>query len=311
LRSFGFLFREFLTGLSQNRFLHFTYGAQVTISLLVLGIFFVLLIGAAVFWARIGAGIQMHVFLENDLTQQQLGTLNQEIAAIPHVSEVKFRSSEEAMTVFSKHYPNMPLNDLLDNNPLPASFIVKVDQPRNIKLAAQQCDNLDGVVSTHYASEVLDKYLKVLSILVIVCIATIALLVVFTYSSINNIISLSIYARRAEIRIMQLVGATWWFIRWPFIFEGVFFGMLGGALSLLVIWILMVALAQTLQATKMNMALPWLGLTEVDLFIGLGLLLLGLGATVGFFSSLKTVNGFLRVESDIQIDAQRVRQLSR
>ena len=75
MRSFVFLTREFLQSLKQNRYLHFTYGAQVTTSLLVLGIFFVLLIGAAVVWAKIGSSMEVHIFFEGELCALQISNI--------------------------------------------------------------------------------------------------------------------------------------------------------------------------------------------------------------------------------------------
>jgi len=138
---------------------------------------------------------------------------------------------------------------------------------------------------------------------------TILLLVIFTSSSISNIIGLSIYARRTEIRIMQLVGATWWFIRWPFIFEGVFFGVVGAVVAGLIITLLMAMLSEAMRLTELNLMLPFIDLNATSIYISLMVLLLGLGAAVGFYGSLRTVNAFLGRENMVQVDAVRVRRL--
>jgi cell division transport system permease protein len=325
VRNLLFFFGEFLQGLSRNRFLHFTYGAQVTVSLVVLGIFFVLLVGAAVLWVRLGAGMEVHVFVEDGLSAQQNLQLEQNIKNLAHVAEVRWRSKQEAWEIYCKRNPSIPLGDLLksegsaesggtvadEDNPFPASYLVKVDRPGNISGVAQQCQKMDGVYRVNYGAEVVEKYLKVFSVLVLVCLVTIGLLVVFTYSSINNIIGLSVYSRRAEIRIMQLVGATWWFIRWPFIIEGVFFGVAGALIAIAVVTGLLATLGEALRVSRLDLALPWIGLRASDLFLGLVVLLLGLGLGVGFFGSLRKVNGFLRREAEVQIDAQRIQQLMR
>lgn len=325
MRNLLFFFGEFLQGLSRNRFLHFTYGAQVTVSLIVLGIFFVGLVGAAVLWVRLGAGMEVHVFVEDGLSAQQNLQLEENIKHLAHVADVLWRSKQEAWEIFHKRNPSIPLGDLLkaegsskdagtvadEDNPLPASYLVKVDRPSNIAWVAEQCQKMDGVLAVHYGEELLEKYLKVLSVLVLVCLATIGLLIVFTYSSINNIIGLSVYSRRAEIRIMQLVGATWWFIRWPFIIEGVFFGVVGAFIAVVVVTGLLAGLGEALRVSRLELALPWIGLRASDMFLGLVVLLLGLGLAVGFFGSLSKVNAFLRREAEVQIDAQRIRQLVR
>jgi cell division transport system permease protein len=309
MRSLVFLFREFLGSLAQNRFLNFTYGAQVTISLLVLGIFFVFLVGAAVLWGKIGQSMEIHVFLDSTVSAQQLIALEEQLKAIPHVKSVVYRSKEQALADFQKNNGAIPLTDLLEDNPLPASYIVTADKPANISSIAGQCKELSGVLTTRFKADLLDRYLKVLMLLGAVCIITMGLLIIFTYSSINNIIALSVYARRTEIRIMQLVGATAWFIRWPFVFEGVFFGAMGAFVALITITVLMMMMGQALRLSQLTLAIPWLDITSAQLLLGLAGLLLGLGIVVGFFGSLKTVNTFLGREPEITLDALKVRHL--
>jgi cell division transport system permease protein len=107
------------------------------------------------------------------------------------------------------------------------------------------------------------------------------------------------------------VGATWWFIRWPFIFEGVFFGVAGAAIALGIIVGIMYALGEALRLSEMSLAVPSLGLSAQSVLLALAGLLLGLGAVVGFFGSLKTVNNFLGREQELNVEALRVRQMLR
>ncbi len=308
MRSFVFLFREFLESLRHSRFLHLTYGAQVTISLLVLGIFFVLLVGGAIGWKKLGDQMEIHVFLKDDLSAKQINAMEQDIRNMEHVGDVSFRSKDEALAIFSSRSSTLELNDLLENNPLPASFVIRATEPEHIEAVAGLCEKLTGTLATRYGSQVVEKYLRILMILVIVCLITISLLMLFTYSSINNIIALSVYARRTEIRIMQLVGATWWFIRWPFIFEGIFFGFLGAAIAYTIIFGLLLSMKQALALSDLAAAMPSLGVDESYLFLALATLLVGLGVIVGFFGSLKTVNNFLARELELQLDSIKIRK---
>ena len=296
-----FLLREFGHSLRQNRFLHFTYGAQVTVSLLVLGIFFVLLVGAALFWSKLGEEMNIKAFLSDGASAIQISNLEDELAALPHVTGVRFRSKEDALQIFGERNTAINVADLNMDNPLPASYVVQVDRPSNIESLAESIRTMPGVETVRFGQETLQSYLKVLMILAGVCLITITLLILFTYSSINNIIALSIYARRSEIRIMQLVGATWWFIRWPFLFEGIFFGITGAAVALALIIGLMTGMGEAVKLSELSLALPNFAIDQNTLLIGLGLLLLGLGLIVGFFGSLRTVNTFLQRESAANI----------
>jgi len=310
MRSLLFLFREFLISLTQNRFLHFTYGAQVTISLLVLGIFFVLLTGAVVAWNRLGSNLKIHVYLVDGLSEAETARIQTDIQRLDNVLSVEYRSKDDALAIMSEKYPEMAIEGL-GSDFLPASFVVEVKQPMHIEDVAQKIAYMPGVEKLDYGSDVVKSFVRVAMILVVICIVTILLLVIFTSSSISNIIGLSIYARRTEIRIMQLVGATWWFIRWPFIFEGVFFGIVGAIIAGLIISALLAMLSEALRLTELTLMLPFINVNSNSIYISLMVLLLGLGAAVGFYGSLRTVNAFLGRENMVQLDAMRVRRLAK
>lgn len=309
MRSIGFLFREFAHGLTQQKFLHFTYGAQVTVSMLVLGIFFVLLVGAALLWGKMGQQLQVHIFLEDGLSDTNVNMISDQLAAIEHVKKVTYRSKEDALKIFMEQNKSMSLSDLQMDNPLPDSYIVDVDHPANIQDVVDSASQLQGILNIRYGQQIVERYIKILALLIGISAVTIGLLIVFTYSSINNIIGLSIYARRNEIRIMQLVGATSWFIRWPFLFEGVFFGLAGAVVALMVIALLVGLLGEAVQISELSIAMPTMNLNGDLLLAGLGLLLLGLGLVIGFFGSLNTVNAFLGREGDSQAAALRMRHM--
>jgi cell division transport system permease protein len=307
MRSLLFLFREFLTSLTQNRFLHFTYGAQVTISLLVLGIFFVLLTGAVVAWNRLGSNLKIHVYLVDGLSEAETARIQTDIEQLDNVLSIEYRSKDDALAIMSEKYPEMGIEGL-GSDWLPASFVVEVKQPMHIEDVAHKIAYMPGVEKLDYGSDVVKSFVRVAMILVVICIVTILLLVIFTSSSISNIIGLSIYARRTEIRIMQLVGATWWFIRWPFIFEGVFFGIVGAIIAGLIISALLAMLSEALRLTELTLMLPFININSTSIYVSLIALLLGLGAAVGFYGSLRTVNAFLGRENIAQMDAMRVRR---
>lgn len=311
MRSFFFLFGEFLHGLTQNKFLHFTHGAQVTISLVVMGVFMVLLVGALVIWGKLGESMEIHVFLQDELSAMQINSIEDEIKGMDSVTSLHYRSKEEAAEAFASNSGLITLEELQEDNPLPDSFIVKADRPGHIEAVAEKCGDIPGVLAVRYGKQWLVKYMRVVAALGVICAITMILLLLFTYSSINNIIGMSIYARRNEIRIMQLVGATWWFIRWPFILEGMFIGALGSIVAILIVWLLLTMAAEAMRASNLILAVPSLGLNGNLILASLAVVLLGLALVVGFAGSLRTVNNFLGKESQVTLDAQRIRQLTR
>jgi cell division transport system permease protein len=311
VRSLVFLYKEFLRSLSLNRFLHFTYGVQVTISLLVLGIFFVLLVGSLMLWNRLGENMRIHVYLVEGVTPDQRQQLSVHLEGLPHVVDVEYRDQEEALRIIQDKNPNLQLDEFKEDIPLPESFVVSVDHPANIDTTVSLIEGRSGVDVVKYGKSILRSYLKLLAVLGFVCLATMVLLILFTSSSISNIISMSIYARRTEIRIQQLVGATWWFIRWPFVFEGVFVGFVGAVVAAVVILGLMSVMSNAVRASNTDLVLPYLGVDQVLLVFGLAGLLIVVGVTVGFVGSIRAVNRFLGKEMELQLDSQKVRHLVR
>lgn len=311
MRSLVFLFKEFWSGLALNRYLHFTHGMQVTGSLIVMGVFFVFLVWAFVFWEKLGSGLEIHVFLDDNLSAKQKIRVEEDLLAIQHVKSAVYRSKEEALKVFGEMQTGIPIDDLWEENPLPDSYLLQAAKPSYINEIAGNCEVLSGVMSVRYGQEIVDKYLKILLVVGLVCGVTFILLVLFTFSSINNIIGMSIYARRTEIRIMQLVGATWWFIRWPFLFEGMFIGAVGALFASMVVWAILAVISGAMKGWQLDMVLPAFGIDQRGIYLGMAFLLLSLGVTVGFSGSLRTVNSYLRKESQISLDFAKVRQLGR
>lgn len=152
----------------------------------------------------------------------------------PRVEDVRFVDKKGAFTQMMKKLGLDILEEdpeLLGLNVLPDSFHVKTNDPQDIPAVAQQIEGIEGVAMVHWAEQVTDKLLTLargirISSIVMGIVMGVAMLMV-----ISTTIRLTIYARRQEIRIMQLVGATSWFIRVPFLIEGVLDGLAGGALA--------------------------------------------------------------------------------
>jgi cell division transport system permease protein len=183
--------------------------------------------------------------LYDDATKAEIATLKGKLEAIPHVAEVTFVSKDEALATLKGELKDKTIVEELHTNPLPNSFEVKADDAANLTSirAAVYPDGPKGqpfspiIIKEFDRQQSSEKIEQVTSALKIVLTVLTALLILASLMLVGNTIRLSIYTRRREVEVMRLVGATRWFIRWPFMIEGVVVGFAGGLLAILILWL--------------------------------------------------------------------------
>lgn len=199
--------------------------------------------------AEVRSQLELRVFLFDDATPGEISSLQSEIQAIPKVKDVEFLSKAAALAEFRRDYgqENRDVLKELRGNPLPANFIVRPEDAANLDAIRASIQPPNDSGKPTYLSPIIqqvdnrqataNKIEEVTGALKLVLTVITALLIVASLLLIGNTIRLSIYTRRREIEVMRLVGATRWFIRWPFMIEGVVVGILGGAIAIIVLWI--------------------------------------------------------------------------
>lgn len=183
--------------------------------------------------------------LYDDATKAEIAGLQKKLEAIPHVADVTFISKKEALNTLKGELKDKTIVEELHTNPLPNSFEVKADDAANldsIQLAVYpdgpKGKSISPIISNSFdRQQSSDEIEQVTSALKIVLTVITALLILASLMLVGNTIRLSIYTRRREVEVMRLVGATRWFIRWPFMIEGMIVGIVGGLLAILVLWI--------------------------------------------------------------------------
>jgi cell division transport system permease protein len=194
--------------------------------------------------------LEFRVAIYDDATRAEIAALDKELREIPHVESVDLITKSEALAELREDLGKEKSGELLtqlNSNPLPANFRVKADDAADLDAvrAAVTPPGPDGKPQpiSPIVQEVFDrqedskKIEQVTSALKIVLTVITALLIVASLMLVGNTIRLSIYTRRREVEVMRLVGATRWFIRWPFMIEGVVVGFLGGLVAILVLWL--------------------------------------------------------------------------
>jgi cell division transport system permease protein len=206
--------------------------------------------------------LEFRVALYDDATQGEISALESKLEAIPHVASVTFISKGKALVELEKDLGKSKSEDLLaqlHDNPLPANFQIKADDASNLDAvrAAVTPPGPNGKPQpiSPIIQDVFDRQQEsqqieqVTSALKIVLTVITALLILASLMLVGNTIRLSIYTRRREVEVMRLVGATRWFIRWPFMIEGVVVGFAGGLIAILILWLGKITIVDPLSDT--------------------------------------------------------------
>ncbi len=185
--------------------------------------------------------LELQAYLYPDATPEESSELEKRIGAISHVQSVEYIDKDKALEILKGRLDDPDITDELNSNPLPASFKIKADNPDNLESirSALTPPNSSGepqpispiIEEVRDSREESDTVRSVTGAVKIILIVIAGLLLVASLGLIANTIRLSIYARRREVEVMRLVGATNWFIRWPFMVEGLAVGFIGGLIA--------------------------------------------------------------------------------
>lgn len=201
--------------------------------LLILGMFFVITVNINLFTEVVKQDYdQIEVFLLDDTDKAQAEQLMTQIRTHEGVTDVQYRSKAEALKILKERWGESGyLLDSLGKNPLPASILISVESLDNAGEVAAYAGTLDGIEDVQYYQETVEKLTKITNFLQIGALIIMAFLVVVSVVVVSNTVKLTVFARAKEIRIMKYVGATNWFIRGPFLAEGIIIGMLAALIS--------------------------------------------------------------------------------
>ena len=187
---------------------------------------------------QLESDIGIVVFLKDDVDSEKITEVSDKINKIEHVTLVTYISPQEGLDELKKEWDSDEILSGFDgeNNPLSHSFEISIDSIENQSAVIDELKKIDGIQNIRNAQNATDMLLKLNKVLSIVGVLGILILGVISVVIITNTIKISVYNRRTEINIMKYVGATDWFIRWPFIVEGVIIGLIGAAIPLIISW---------------------------------------------------------------------------
>jgi cell division transport system permease protein len=244
--------------------------------------------------------VVVDVYVQEKAQPGELAELRATLTELPNVAEVEFISKEQALEEEQERNPEA--YELLGANPLPDSFRLTPEDPDGVTELVDLVEPADGgsaradagglalVDEVRNREEDTEKILSATGVVKLISGIVAILLVLASVALVANTIRLSIFARRREIEVMRLVGATKWFIRWPFVIEGMIVGLIGGAAAIGVLYAAKIAVLDPLSSRLTLLAAP-----ETIDFGLLVAVLIGACAAVAALGSGFTLRRFLRV----------------
>jgi len=234
IRTFGYFIKEAVKSMFRNGLMSLASIGAVAAALLVLGCFIIITLNINYIVSDIESQVEITAYLNDSLENDQINDIGREIIQIKGVKEVVFISKAQALEEFKerlKEHKNI-LIGLEEDNPLPDSYRIKALTPGDVGYVAEKVSSIKGVAEVKYAKEIVDKLFTITRWIRIIALSFMAIFTLVAVFIISNTIKITVFARRKEINIMKYIGATDWFIRWPFFIEGMLMGFIGASIAI-------------------------------------------------------------------------------
>lgn len=290
----SFFLKEAFGSLRRNYFMTIAALVTVFLSIVVLGGVLVFVYTTDALLKEVEQKVEITVYLKTapDPTQDQIDAMQTQILGWPEVKSSVFVTKQEALDRLKADFKDNPqILEGLTGNPLPASFEISLVDPQAVDKVAARFNGNSIVDEVKYGKEIADKLFTFTSQFRNFLLGFIVLLGVVSVLLISNTIRLSIFARKREVEIMKLVGATNWFIRWPFIIEGVTVGLIGAIFASVVVLVLNSFLIGKVRTSLTFMTVP---LNAVP-YVAVTIILLAVGVVIGAAGSGIGLRRFLKV----------------
>lgn len=293
VRTIEYYIREVFISLRRNNWMSVASIGTVAVSLFIFGMFLMMVMNMNKLAENMESQVQINVYLLDKVDREQARDIEKDLKEIEGVESVGFVTKDEAMERFKDRLGDQKtLLDALDEtNPLPDSFEVTVTNPDLVKIAAEKMEKIDGVECAKYGQDVMEHLFEITRLLRIFGFTLMLVLAFATLFIISNTIRLTVFARRKEIAIMKYVGATDWFIRWPFVMEGMVLGLFGSIIAAMVL-----RTAYTAMAEKVYETLAFFPLIPEQPFLTyITIVVVISGMVVGAIGSAVSIKKFLKV----------------
>ncbi|TYP57796.1 permease-like cell division protein FtsX [Thermosediminibacter litoriperuensis] len=287
-RTIRYFFKEAFANLLRNGWMSLASVGAVASALIIFGSFLMISINFDHVAKDVESQVEITAYLKDSVNQLEINQIEYQIKSITGVKEVTFISKEQALEEFKKQVGEELLEGI--ENPLPHSFRIKVESPQEVADVAYRIQGIAGVEEVKYGKGVVEKLFNITYWMRLLGLAIMAIFAVISVFIISNTIRITVFARRREINIMKYIGATDWFVRWPFLIEGMLLGFAG---SLIAMTFLIIGYNYLYDTVKLN--IPMISLLPIEEFYDYSLGLLAMGTFLGAFGSGFSIKRFLRV----------------
>ena len=294
MRRFFYTLKQAFLQVLRNRAMSVASIFAITAMLLILSIFFILVINVNTAAQTIQQDYDsIEIYLKDDVTKEQANDIIMQVKEEKGVEDAYYKSKEAAMENFRNRWgDNAYLLDSLNENPLPNSVVVMIGDLNYGDQIAKACSQYDGVEDVKYYKDTVDKLLKMTHFVQLAAIIVMIFLIIVSIVVVSNTIKLTVFNRASEISIMKYVGATNWFIRGPFMTEGVIIGVFAALVATVLMGLLygnVINLIGNQVIAIVSAPLISAGYMIVNMLI----IFLVLGASIGAWGSIISMRKFL------------------
>ena len=234
IKRFFYTVKQAFLQVLRNRAMSLASIFAITAMLLILSLFFILVINVNTAAQTIQQDYDsIEVYLKDDVTEEQADTIIDDLRTQDGVEDAYYKSKEDAMDEFKTRWgENGYLLNSLQENPLPNSVVIMIGDLEKADSLAQKAATYDGVEDVKFYKDTVDKLLGATKFVQIAAIVVMIFLIIVSIVVVSNTIKLTVFNRANEINIMKYVGATNWFIRGPFLAEGIIIGVISAGISI-------------------------------------------------------------------------------
>ncbi|MDD4169714.1 MAG: permease-like cell division protein FtsX [Desulfotomaculaceae bacterium] len=295
LRTICYYFREALQSILRNSWLSITSIGVVAVSLFILGCSLLVVLNAGNVADNLESSVEISIFFKDQATPAQIKEVEDKLTGLSEVAQYEFVTKQKALEEMKKNFGEQ--KGILDGleeeekNPLPDAFRVKTHMVEQVAPLAKQFEGLIQVDEVRYGQGVVEQLMALSHWVRTAGLVTMVLLGVAAVFLIATTIRLSVFSRRREIEIMKFLGATNWFVRFPFLLEGMFLGLAGSLLAVAAIYYGYFSIISSIQVSLPFV--PMVSNRNLIILLMEGLLLAGL--VIGAAGSMISVRRFLKV----------------
>lgn len=290
---FGYFAHEGLSNMFSHGFMSFAAVGITVACLLIMGTFTLVAVNANGLLEDLEQENEILAYVDDACTEAESKALQKDLEAIPNVTSATYISKQQATEDFAARYPDEQLFQNLDPEIFRDRYVLKVADLERQGETVERIRNTPGIANVNAHEEIAGGFVTVRNVATVVCVALIAILFVVSVFIISNTIKLTTFDRRDEIAIMRMVGATNGFIRWPFVYEGFLFGVLGAVIAFFLQWGLYEAVAK---GVAQNDTLQLIRIIPFEqLWTPVAAVFAGAGIVIGVGGSLSAIRKFLQV----------------